>query len=678
MPEPTNLACVDALRALAIDTVQAANSGHPGLPLGAAPMVYALWRWHLTFDPRAPAWPDRDRFVLSAGHGSALLYAVLHLSGYALGLDDLRAFRRLGSRTPGHPEAHVTPGVEMTTGPLGQGAAAAVGAAIAERSLAARFNRPGFEIVNHHTYALVSDGDLMEGVSAEAASLAGHLGLGKLIYLYDDNGVTLDGPTSACFTEDVAKRYAALGWHVQEVRDGDTDLDGIRLALEVAKRDPSKPHLISVRTTLGYGSPRAGKNLAHGSPLGPDGVRLTKKALGIDPDLSFFVPDAELRAWRETGTRGVIAHAAWDERMAGYERAHPELAEQWRQACELALPGDFDAALPEYPAGLSVSTRKAAGEALEALAPKVPWLIGGDADLSSSTLTRIGGAGDFDGRTGTGRNIRYGVREHAMAAVSNGIACHGGLRPFAGTFFSFSDYMKPAIRLAALDSLPVIYVFTHDSVWLGEDGPTHQPIEQLAALRALPNLVVIRPADANEAVAAWRYALTRREGPTALVLTRQNVPVLEHAGARAAEVSRGAYVLTESVGGPAEVVLIASGSEVAVAAEAHASLSRAGRKVRLVSMPSWELFAAQDPAYQASVLPPDLRARVSVEAAATLGWARWTGTEGIALGLDHFGASGSAEALARHFALNAESVVRAAEAALVRAEAHEANPGERS
>jgi len=657
-----DLLCINTIRTLAIDAVQKANSGHPGLPLGAAPMAYALWQWHLKHDPRDPHWPDRDRFVLSAGHGSMLLYALLHLTGYDLTMADIQSFRQLGSKTAGHPEAHLAPGVEATTGPLGQGTAMAVGMAMAERALAALFNRPGHTIVDHYTYALVSDGDLMEGLSGEAASLAGHLKLGKLVYLYDDNKITLDGPTSVTFTEDVKKRYESYGWDVQTVRDGNTDLTAITHALDRAKADASRPHLIAVHTTIGFGSPnKAGTQHAHGSPLGPDEVKLTKRSLGWDPDKQFYVPDAAAKHLHSAVERGATAHQAWDGRFAAYEKAHPDLAAQWKVAQSGELPAGFDAELPKPKAGDKVSTRKAAGDALNALAKRVPWLIGGDADLGSSTVTTIKDGGDFDGQTGAGRNIHFGVREHAMGSIADGMAYHRGLRPFTATFFTFSDYMRPAIRIASLDELPVVFVFTHDSVWLGEDGPTHQPIEHLMALRAVPNLVLLRPADAAEAAEAWRIAVSRKKGPVVMALTRQNLPVMDRTKVGAASgVARGAYVVSDTAGGPPQVVLIGTGSEVSLAIAGQELLAKSGVRARVVSMPSWELFAAQDAAYKESVLPAALKARVSIEAGVTFGWERWIGERGVAIGIDRFGASAPAEALMPYFGFTAEKVAEAA------------------
>ena len=658
--------CVDTIRTLAIDAVQKANSGHPGLPLGAAPMAYVLWSRHLKHNPRDPAWPDRDRFVLSAGHGCMLWYCLLHLTGYDLTMEDLKSFRQWGSRTPGHPEYRVTPGVEATTGPLGQGTANAVGMAMAERFLAHRFNRPGHEIVDHRTYALVSDGDLMEGISNEASSLAGHLGLGKLTFLYDANLVSLDGPTSMAFTEDVGKRYEAYGWQVLRVDDGNTDLDAIDSALSEADREARRPTLIIIRTTIGYGSPnKAGTSEAHGSPLGPEEVVATKKALGWEHEEPFFVPDDALAHFREAVGRGATAQSEWEGRFDGWAKAFPELAREWRLAAEGKLPDGWDADLPAWKAGEKEATRVAAGKALNAIAAKVPWLIGGDADLSVSTNTKLKGEADFDGRTGAGRNVHFGVRELAMAGIANGIAYHGQARPFVATFFCFSDYMRPSVRLAAVSELPVVFVWTHDSVGLGEDGPTHQPVEHLMSLRAMPGFTIIRPGDPNEASEAWRVAMERREGPVGLVLSRQKLPVIDpekYAGPSG--LARGAYVLAEASSRPARLLLLATGSEVALALAARQKLEAEGVPTRVVSMPSWELFEEQTPAYRDEVLPPAVPARLSIEAGATLGWKRWVGDRGDTVGLDRFGASAPGEVVLEKLGFNVENVVAKAKALL--------------
>ncbi len=650
--------CVDTIRTLAIDTVQKANSGHPGLPLGAAPMAYVLWQRHLKHNPRDPHWPDRDRFVLSAGHGCALVYTLLHLTGYDLQMEDLKAFRQWGSRTPGHPEYRVTPGVEATTGPLGQGTANAVGMAMAERFLANRYNRPGHTIVDHRTFALVSDGDLMEGISSEAASLAGHLGLGKLVYLYDDNHVTLDGPTSWTFTEDVLQRYAAYGWRVLRVEKGDTDLAEIDAAIGSAVSQPGKPAIIAVRTTIGYGSPhKAGTSKAHGSPLGVEEVALTKKALGWEWTEPFTVPPESLRHFRTAVERGVQAEADWERRFADYAKTFPDLAQLWRQERKGDLPEGWDTELPRWEPGESLATRVASFKTINAIAPKVPWLLGGDADLSESTKTTIEGAPDFDGATGAGNNVHYGIREHAMAAIANGMAYHGGVRPLVATFFCFSDYMRPAVRLSALNELPVLFVWTHDSVGMGEDGPTHQPVEHLMALRAMPHVAILRPGDANETVEAWKAAMEHREEPVGLVLSRQNLPVLDRSGARGG-VSRGAYVLAEAAGGLPRLILIASGSELQLAVAARRDLEAEGIPTRVVSMPCWEFFDAQPREYRESVLPSAVKARLSIEAGATLGWKRYVGDHGGSIGLDRFGASAPGETVLRELGFTVEHVVR--------------------
>ena len=665
------LRSINSIRTLAIDAVQKANSGHPGLPLGAAPMAYALWQRHLRHNPRNSHWPDLDRFVLSAGHGSMLLYCLLYLTGYDLTLDDLKAFRQWGSRTPGHPEMHLTPGVEATTGPLGQGVGNAIGMAIAERALAHRFNRPGHVIVDHRTYAIVSDGDMMEGVASEASSLAGHLRLGKLIFLYDSNGVSLDGPTTLAFSrEDVGARYAAYGWQVLHVDDGDTDVDAIDAAITEAENDTTRPSMIVVRTTIGYGSPhKHGTSEAHGSPLGVEEVKLTKQALGFDPEKSFFVPDDAMSHFREAVARGAEAETAWTRRFDAYAKAEPELAAEFRRTLAGDLPEGWDRELPRFDPADAQATRQAGGKALNALAKRVPEIVGGDADLSVSTSTALKDAGSFDGQTGAGRNLHFGVREHAMGAITNGIVYHRGLRPFAATFFTFSDYMRPAVRLAALNGLPVVFVWTHDSIGLGEDGPTHQPIEHLMSLRAMPNLAVVRPADANETVEAWRWALTQRTRPVALVLSRQKLPVFERGGGfgQARELMRGAYVLADAPGGTPDVILIATGSEVALAVTARDELARSGVGARVVSMPCWEAFLEQDDAYRDDVLPPAVAARVSVEAGVTFGWERWIGAHGIAIGVDRYGASAPGEIVLREYGFTAAHVADAARESLARA-----------
>ncbi|MAB79165.1 MAG: transketolase [Planctomycetes bacterium] len=651
---------INTVRTLSIDAIERANSGHPGLPLGAAPMAYALWQNHLRFDPTAPDWADRDRFVLSAGHGSMLLYSLLHLYGYDLALEEIQRFRQWRSKTPGHPEFGLTPGVEATTGPLAQGSANAVGMAIAERFLAQNFNRPDYEVVDHRTFALVSDGDLMEGLSAEAASLAGHLGLGKLIYLYDSNDVSLDGPLSLSFSEDVAKRYEAHGWHVQHVADGDHDLVGLDQAIESAIAEESRPSLIIVKTTIGFGSPnKGGSSASHGAPLGKDEVALTKKALGWKGSGEFQIPREAREHFHVARERGKNLHGRWKSRWQDYKTAHPALSKQLEQALAGDLPEGWDADLPHFEAGTKVATRASGGKILNALAENIPWLVGGDADLSCSTKTLLANKGDFDGRGGNGRNIRFGIREHAMGAIANGMAYHGGVRTFTGTFFVFSDYMRPAIRLAAMNHLPVCFVFTHDSIAVGEDGPTHQPVEHLMSLRAMPGLVVLRPCEANEVLAAWRLALSEKERPVALVLSRQGLPTLEDPSVeRADSLRRGAYVLRDPEGVAVKSVLIATGAEVHLALEAQKELASMGIGARVVSMPSWELFEEQGSDYHDSVLPPDIGARVSIEAGVTLGWQRWIGRDGVAVGLDRFGASAPGDLVLEQLGFTTERVVR--------------------
>lgn len=648
---------INTIRTLSIDAVQKANSGHPGLPMGAAPMAYALWMQHMRHNPRNPRWANRDRFILSAGHGSMLLYAMLHLTGYDLSLDEIKNFRQWGSKTPGHPEYHETPGVETTTGPLGQGAANAVGLALAEAYLASYFNRPGYPVVDHYTYALVSDGDLMEGVVAEAASLAGTWGLGKLIYLYDDNRVTLDGDTEQTFTEDVLARFQAYGWHTLTVADGN-DVDAISAAIGQARAVTDRPSLVAVRTIIGYGSPnKQGTSKAHGAPLGKDEVRLVKEAYGW-PQEAFFIPGQALEHLRQAVERGAAYEQEWQGMFAAWRQAFPDLAREWDAAFSGQLPAGWDADLPVYTAGKAIATRNASGEVLNAIAKHIPTMIGGDADLASSTKTLLKGQAETGPGRPAARNLRFGVREHAMGSIVNGLALHGGiLKPYTATFLTFSDYMRPAIRLGALMGLPVIYVFTHDSIGLGEDGPTHQPIEHLAALRAIPNLVVMRPADANETAAAWRTAMTLAH-PVVLTFSRQDLPVLAGDHVRPG-VARGGYVLSDCEGTP-QVILIATGSEVSLALAAQERLAAEGIRTRVVSLPSWELFDAQDAEYRDSVLPPAVTARISIEAGVTQGWERYVGCAGRALGLSRFGASAPYETLYREFGLTVEAVAAAA------------------
>jgi len=659
--------CVDTIRFLAVDAVQRADSGHPGAPLGLAAAAYALWDRFLIHNPSNPGWPDRDRFVLSAGHASALLYALLHLTGYAVTLDDLRRFRQWGSRTPGHPERGLTPGVETTTGPLGQGFANAVGLAIAERRLAAEFNRPGQEIVGHRTYVIASDGDLMEGVSSEAASLAGTLRLGKLVCLYDDNGVSIEGATDLAFREDVASRFAAYGWHVAGPVDG-LDVGAVARGIEQANDEGDRPSLVVCRTAIGYGSPGEGTAAVHGSPLGRDGVAATKRTLGWPDSPAFHVPDEALEHMRKAVVRGERAEMEWERRLNDYGRDHPDAAESFETRMRGGLPeGWFDAAEGLFRDGQdALATRSASGEVLNAIAPAVPALFGGSADLAPSTKTSIADAGSFSADEPEGRNIHFGVREHAMGSIANGLALHGGFIPYTGTFLVFSDYMRPPMRLAAMMGLRVVHVFTHDSIGLGEDGPTHQPVEHLASLRAVPNLLVIRPADAAETAFAWRAAL-EAEGPTALALTRQKVPVLDRGALAPADgAMKGGYVLWESGSGTPEIILIGTGSEVHIALEAGRALAEEGVAARVVSLPCWKLFDRQRRAWREDVLPAAVRARISVEAGVTTGWRRYVGLDGVSVGLDRFGASAPFGENYRRLGITAEAVASRARELLER------------
>ena len=655
---------INTIRFLSADGVQAANSGHPGLPMGTAAMAYTLWTRHLRHNPANPQWANRDRFILSGGHGSMLIYSLLHLTGYDLGLDELKDFRQWNSRTPGHPEYGLTPGVEATTGPLGQGFANGVGMAMAEAHLAAVFNRPGHAIIDHYTYAIVTDGDLMEGVTAEAASLAGHLKLGKLIYLYDDNNITIEGSTGITFTEDRAARFAAYGWQVLYVADGQ-DVAAIDRAISEAKTD-ARPTLIVVRTTIGYGLPtRAGTAKAHGEPPGNDELDGAKDQLGWPLEPRFYIPDEALSFFRQAASYGAAREAEWQARFDAYRAAHPELAAELARRLAGELPHGWADGLPEFPADAKgLATRVSSGKVLNALATRLPELFGGSADLAPSTKTWIDGDPSFD-LDHSGRNVHFGVREHAMGAIVNGLAYHGGFIPYGATFLVFSDYMRPPIRLAALSHLGSITVFTHDSIGVGEDGPTHQPIEHLAALRAIPHLLVLRPADANETREAWKAAIQHRDRPSALALTRQSLPTLDRAAmAPASGLHRGAYVLADLGDGRPEIILMASGSEVSLIVEAGKQLAEQGRAVRLVSFPSWELFAEQDEAYRAEVLPPDITRRVAVEAGVALGWHRWVGDAGRVLALDRFGASAPAEVVFEQLGLTAGDVLAAAEALL--------------
>ncbi|GAB4330506.1 MAG: transketolase [Dehalococcoidia bacterium] len=650
--------CINTLRTLAMDAVQRANSGHPGAPMGLAPLAFTLWTRYLRHNPRNPAWPDRDRFVLSAGHASMLLYGLLHLTGYDLALDEIKQFRQWGSRTPGHPEYRLTPGVEATTGPLGQGFGMGVGMAIAERLLAERFNRPGHTVIDHYTYAICSDGDLMEGVSAEAASIAGFLGLGKLIYLYDDNHVTIEGSTSLAFTEDVGRRFEAYGWHVQHIDGQDTA--AVAAAIEQARAETARPSLIIARTTIAYGSPgKAGSAEAHGTPLGADEVRATKEALGWPVEPEFYIPAEALAEFRRALARGEALEREWQARMAAYASAYPAEACALQDALAGRLPDGWEDALPIFSVDQGpMATRSASGRTLNAIAPVVTSLVGGSADLAPSNNTYLNGMGDVGPGSFAARNLHFGVREHAMGAITNGINLHGGLRAYAGTFLVFSDYMRPAIRMAAIMGTPSVFVFTHDSIGVGEDGPTHQPIEHLASLRSIPGLTVIRPADANETAAAWKVALESR-GPVALALTRQNVPVLDDVETIRAGVPRGAYIVREPQGTAPDALIIATGSEVAIALAAAETLDAEGVAVRVVSMPSWELFAAQPRTYRDSVIPPAVRARVTVEAGATLGWERFAGDHGRIIGIDRFGASAPGKVVMEEFGFTAGHVAQA-------------------
>jgi transketolase len=682
--QPIDDLCINTIRTLSIDAVQKANSGHPGMPLGAAPMAYVLWTRHLRHSPTNPKWPDRDRFVLSAGHASMLLYSLLFLTGYDLNMDDIKQFRQWGSRTPGHPEYGVVPGAEVTTGPLGQGLGNAVGLAIAERWLAATFNRPGHEMVNHHTYVMASDGDMMEGIAAEAASIAGQFRLGRLIVLYDANQITLSASADVTFSEDVGARFQAYGWHVEHI-DG-MDIAAVDAALTKAKAADDRPSLIVARTHIGYGSPHKHDTFqAHGEPLGVEEVRLTKRALGWPEDKSFYIPDEALAQFRRSVENGRDLEAQWHRRMDGLRAADPQLAEKLRQTLAGELPKGWDAALPRFtPADGAMATRDAGQKSILALAEAIPNLVGGSGDLDPSTRTALKGHGDFEspefkppegapptqGMVGgplgyAGRNIHFGIREHAMAGIATGMALHGGILPYAATFFTFSDYMRPSIRLAALSKAHVIYVWTHDSIGLGEDGPTHQPVEHLASLRAIPDLMLLRPADANETVEAWKIAVTHTEGPVGLVLTRQKLPTLDrNTLAPAAGTAKGAYVLADCAAGPPKLILIATGSEVSITLEAHNQLTREGVASRVVSMPCWDLFQAQPQSYKDMVLPPGVKARVSVEAGSPLGWERYVGLEGAVIGLNRFGASAPGEIVMRELGFTPEHIVKVAKSIL--------------
>jgi transketolase len=660
--------CINAIRVLAMDAVQRADSGHPGTPMGLAPVAYVLWTRHLRYNPADPAWMDRDRFVLSAGHASLLLYSVLYLTGYDVGLDDIETFRQWGSRTPGHPEYGHTPGVEATTGPLGQGVGNAVGMAIAEAHLAAVFNRPGHAVVDHHTYFIASDGDLMEGVSHEAAALAGHLRLGKLIGFYDDNRITIEGETSLATSTDAVRRFEAYGWHVQRVSDG-TDVDAIDRAITLAKGMTDRPSLIVVRTHIAHGSPNKQDTAeAHGAPLGEKEIALTKENLDWPAHQPFHIPAEALAEWRRRGERGAALQREWGQRFESYALAHPDDARELERRTSGVLPADWEVALPTFTAANgTVATRDASGMVLNALAPRLSELMGGAADLAPSTKTLIKASDDFSAVAYSARNMHFGIREHGMGATLNGMALHGGIVPYGATFLIFSDYMRPPMRLAAMMRQHVIYVFTHDSIGLGEDGPTHQPIEQLAGLRAVPGLVVIRPADAGETVEAWRVAISRQDGPTALAVTRQKVPFIDRERfAPASGVAMGAYILSEAAGGAPDVILMASGSEVRIALDAQEALSALGIPSRVVSAPSLELFAQQPLTYRDRVLPPTVTRRIAIEAAHPVSWYRWVGDEGEVIGLERFGSSAPYQRIYQELGLTSDHLVTRARAMVAR------------
>lgn len=658
--------CINTIRTLSLDAVQKAESGHPGLPLGAAPMAYVLWTRFLRHNPQNPKWENRDRFLLSAGHGSMLIYSLLHLTGYDLPLAEIENFRQWGSKTPGHPENTLTPGVEITTGPLGQGFANGVGMAMASAHLAAKFNQQDFPVIDHYIYAIVSDGDLMEGVASEAASLAGHLKLGKLIYFYDDNRVTIEGFTDLAFTEDVSKRFEAYGWHTVTVEDGN-DLQAIDAAIREAQSVGTKPSLISVKTTIGFGMPSAGTRKAHSDAPGEEAVRETKRHLGWPEDQQFYIPDEALAHFRQSVAQGEKQESEWNALVSRYQAKHPELSKLWRTTMSGELPQDWEKHLPTFADSKAMATRAASGEVINALAPHLPVLIGGSADLGPSNNTDIKGGGDFEAGTFAGRTIHFGVREHAMGSTLTGMSLNGGLIPYGGTFMTFSDYMRPAIRLAALSEVQVIYIFTHDSVGLGEDGPTHQPIEHLAALRAIPHLYVIRPADSHEVREAWRTAILRRHAPTALALTRQKVALIDRTRFGSAEGARkGGYILAEAEPANANpsLILVATGSEVSLALEARETLQQEGVPTRVVSMPCWELFEEQSEAYRAEVFPPSITARLAIEAGVRQGWDRYVGPAGDVICLDRFGASAPGDVALKNLGFNVDNVVQRARALL--------------
>lgn len=649
---------VNTIRTLSIEAIQKANSGHPGLPMGAAPMAYALWTKHLNVNPATSLnWPNRDRFILSAGHGSAMLYSLLHLAGYQVTIDDLKNFRQWESKTPGHPEFHHTDGVEATSGPLGQGISTSVGMAMAEAHLAATYNRDSFNVVDHYTYALCGDGDLMEGVSGEASSMAGHMKLGKLIVLYDSNDISLDGPTSKAFTENVGARYEAYGWQHILVKDGN-DLEAISKAIDEAKAETEKPTLIEIKTVIGFGSPKEGTSAVHGAPLGQEGIDVAKTVYGWEyPD--FTVPEDVAKRFKEQiNDKGAKSEAEWDAMFENYEKAHPELAKQFKMAFAGDLPENWEKALPVYEEGTAQASRVSSKDAIQAIAKAVPNIWGGSADLSGSNNTTIADEAEFQPGSYEGRNIWFGVREFAMASAMNGIHLHGGTRVYGGTFFVFTDYLRPAVRMSAIQGLPVIYVLTHDSVAVGEDGPTHEPIEQLASVRCMPNVQVIRPADGNETSAAWIQALETKNKPTILVLSRQNLPVLPNSKEMAKDgVAKGGYVISKAESNTPDGILIATGSEVNLAVQAQKELKAQGKDVSVVSLPSFDLFEAQDEAYKESVLPKTVTKRVAIEAASPFGWERYIGSEGKMIGIDHFGASAPGDYVLEQFGFTVENVV---------------------
>jgi transketolase len=655
--------CINTIRTLAMDGVQKAKSGHPGMPMGMASAAYVLWTRHLNHNPAHMHWQNRDRFILSGGHGSMLLYSLLHLTGYNVSLDDLKSFRQLGSKTPGHPEYGHTDGVEVTTGPLGQGFTNGVGMAIAQKVLAARYNKPGFDVIDYHIYATLGDGDLMEGITSEAASLAGHLKLGNMIYIYDDNHISIDGPTEIAFTEDCAKRFEAYHWHVQKVDDGN-DLDAIDRAIQNAKKEKDRPSIIMVRTHIGFGSPNKQDTAeVHGSPLGDEEIKLTKKNYGWDPEKQFFIPEEALTHFRKTREEGKKKEDAWQQLFAEYKKQNPEQATELENIRKGNFGEEWKKALPTFTDAMA--TREASGKTLNAIAPFLPSMIGGSADLAPSNNTFVKSMGEFQPGQTIGRYLRYGVREHAMGGIMNGMAVTDGIIPYGGTFFVFSDYMRGSIRLACIMGIRPIYVFTHDSIGVGEDGPTHEPVEQLAALRCMPNMISLRPSDANETVAAWKFAIEHTSGPVALLLTRQKLPTIDRTKYPSADnITKGAYILVENSTTP-ELILIGTGSEVQLALGAYEQLVKEGVKARVVSMPSWELFERQSKEYRDSVLPPSVKKRIAIEALITMGWEKYVGDAGRIIGMTSFGASAPVDVIFKHFGFTIDHVVKTAKEILV-------------